>query len=156
MIVAVGAYLYNRRGNESAAGVLRVSGNIEVTYAEVGFKIPGRVIERLVDEGDEVRQEQVIARLESGDLGQQVALREAELAEAQSAYDEQEAGSRPEEIAATAAALDRARADAEKAKMEFDRQRDMFERKLTSPRHSMRRGWIPTQPTRQRERPPSN
>ena len=132
LIVAVGAYLYSRRDGQAAAGVLRVSGNIEVTSAEVGFKIPGRVIERLVTEGDEVRQGQVIARLESGDLGQQVALREASLAEAQSAYDEQVAGSRPEEIAAVAAALDRARADAEKARMEFARQRDMFERKLTS------------------------
>ncbi len=132
LVVAAAAYLYSRRNGETAAGVLRVSGNIEVTSAEVGFKIPGRVIERLVDEGDEVREGQVIARLEAGDLRQQVTFREAALAEAQAAYDEQVAGSRPEEIAAAAAALDRARANAEKARLELKRQRDMFERQLTS------------------------
>jgi HlyD family secretion protein len=129
---AVGVFFYWQRSDRAEAGVLKVSGNIEVTSAEISFKIPGRVLERLVDEGDGVKQGQPIARLEASDIRQQLAVRQAAVAEAQAAYDEMVAGSRPEEIAAAAAALERARADAELARLELARQRDMFERKLTS------------------------
>jgi HlyD family secretion protein len=132
LLVAAGAYLYRGRNARSDASVLEVSGNVEVTSAEVSFKIPGRVLERLVDEGDEVKQGQPLARLEARDISQQVALRRAMLEEAQAAYDEVVAGSRPEEIGAAAAVLESARADAELARLELVRQRDMFERKLTS------------------------
>ena len=39
---------------EVADGQIRVSGNIETTEAQVSFKIPGRVVERKVDEGYDV------------------------------------------------------------------------------------------------------
>lgn len=90
-------------------GVIRVSGNIELTDAEVSFKIPGRVAERLVDEGESVKADQVVARLDSADLEQEAALRRAELAAAQAALAELLAGSRPEEIAAAGAAAQRAK-----------------------------------------------
>lgn len=133
VLVAVGAWLWREQRGGADASVLRLSGNIEVTSAEVSFKIPGQVIERLVDEGEDVERGQPVARLEAGDIGQQLALREAALAEAKAALDEVVAGSRPEEIAAAAAVLERARADAERARLEFTRQREMFERKLIAP-----------------------
>ncbi|MEN6493226.1 MAG: efflux RND transporter periplasmic adaptor subunit [Thermoguttaceae bacterium] len=89
---------------------LRVSGNIEVTDAEVGFKIPGRVEERLVDEGVKVKQGEVVAKLDDADLREEVALRHAELAAAEAAWAELKAGSRPQEIAAAKASLDKAEA----------------------------------------------
>jgi HlyD family secretion protein len=91
-------------------GVIRISGNIEVTDAEVSFKIPGRVEQRLVDEGDRVAAGQAIARLDSRELAQEVALRQAEVQAAAAALAELEAGSRPEEIGQAAAALQRAEA----------------------------------------------
>lgn len=90
--------------------LLRVSGNIEVTDAEVAFKIGGRVEKRLVDEGQLVEAGQVAARLDSSDLSWEVALRRAELQAARIALAELEAGSRPEEIAAAKAARDKAQA----------------------------------------------
>jgi HlyD family secretion protein len=87
---------------------IRVSGNIEVTEAQVAFKLAGRVQQRLVDEGMSVRQDQVIARLEDADLRADRASRRAELQAAQAALAEMLAGSRPEEIAAAKAALDKA------------------------------------------------
>jgi HlyD family secretion protein len=91
-------------------GTLRVSGNIEITDAEVSFKIPGRVIERLVDEGETVKAGQIVARLDSADLAQEVALRRAEVEAARAALAELLAGSRPEEIAAAEAAAKQAKA----------------------------------------------
>jgi HlyD family secretion protein len=95
---------------DGSRGTIRVSGNIEVTDAEVSFKIPGRVERRLVDEGMIVKQGQEIAVLDSSDLQEDVDLRRAELAAAQAALAELEAGSRPQEITAAEATLKKAQA----------------------------------------------
>jgi len=63
-----------------------------------------------VDEGDRVAAGQLIARLDSRELSQEVALRQAEVQAAEAALAELEAGSRPEEIGQAAAALQRAEA----------------------------------------------
>ena len=97
-VLAVLAYLgVNRRWGRSQKAI-RVSGNIEVTDVELAFKIPGRVMERLVDEGETVKAGQVVARLDTGDLAQEVAGRRGEVRAAQAVLAEMLAGSRPEEI----------------------------------------------------------
>lgn len=103
-------YQYLRPRTHTAPNELRVSGNIEATDAEVSFKIPGRVEERLVDEGQSVQRDQPIARLDSSDLRAEVDLRRAELAAARAALAELEAGSRPEEIEQARAAKQQASA----------------------------------------------
>ncbi len=109
----------------AGAGEQVVSGNIEVTDAQLGFKTPGRVAARLVAEGDRVAAGQLVARLDDADQQQQVALRRAELAGAAAALAELEAGSRPEEIAAAAATLRSAEADRDRARLDFARQREL-------------------------------
>jgi HlyD family secretion protein len=107
--VVVTSY-YIDSGSRHDPNVIRVSGNIEVTDAEVSFKLAGRVEARLVTEGETVRVGQLVARLDSMDLAQEVALRKAEVQVAQAALAELEAGSRPEEIAQAAAAVRKAQA----------------------------------------------
>lgn len=101
-------YLRNRPTPEP--DVIRVSGNIEVTDAEVSFKIPGRVEKRLVSEGETVKTGQSVAWLDRAELSQEVALRRAELKAATAALAELEAGSRPEEIAEAEASVRKAQA----------------------------------------------
>jgi len=113
------------RGPAGRAGDLVVSGNLEVTDAQLGFKIPGRVTARPVSEGDRVAAGQLIARLDDADQQQQLALRRAELAGAAAALAELEAGSRPEEIAAAAATLRSAEADRDRARLDFARQQEL-------------------------------
>jgi HlyD family secretion protein len=158
LLAAGAAYLYFARQPASADGVIRVSGNIEVIEAEVSFKIPGRVVERHVSEGETVKAGQLVARLDDSELVREVALRKAEvqaaeavLAElvagsrpeeiaqaeaaarqAQARLDELLAGSRPEEVAAAQAAADRARADAVRWQSEFDRIRQLHEEGVVS------------------------
>ncbi|MFH0871279.1 MAG: efflux RND transporter periplasmic adaptor subunit [bacterium] len=143
-------YFQNRANNNP--NIIRVSGNIEVTDAEVSFRIPGRVQERLVSEGEVVRAGQIVARLDSTELAQEVALRRAEVQAAQAALAELEAGSRPEEIgqaeasvrraqarleellagarsqeiATAEAVVRRARAETDRLKLEEERQRRLF------------------------------
>ncbi len=62
---------------------MEVSGNIELTEVNVAFKTSGRLIERTVNEGDAVKKNQVIARL---DRDQLLAQRDRELAALQAAH----------------------------------------------------------------------
>ncbi len=89
---------------------IRVSGNIEVTDAELSFKIPGRVEARLVDEGQMVKDSQTVALLDSKELMQEASRNKAAVEAARAALAELEAGSRPEEIAEAQAAASQAKA----------------------------------------------
>src|SRR6478672_10320584 len=62
---------------------IRISGNIELTQVNIGFKVSGRLIERAVDEGDKVRKGMVVARLDQDQLVQQRDREQASLAQAQ-------------------------------------------------------------------------
>lgn len=107
------------------AGSLVLSGNIETTEVELGFKIPGRVIERAVSEGDRIKTGELVARLDDTEQKEELALRDAELAAARAALAELQAGSRPEEIAAAAATLRSAEAERDLARLEYNRQKQL-------------------------------
>lgn len=121
-------YLDHRTGAEK--GTIPVSGNIEVTTVEASFKIPGRVKERLVDEGETVRKGQLIARLESDDQRHDVAARSADRDTARATLAELLAGSRKEEIAQAAAVLAAAQAEEREATDDFHRQEELFRREV--------------------------
>lgn len=87
---------------------IRVSGNIEVTDADVSFKIAGRVDERRFDEGEMAHKGDVVARLDTGDLEATIAMRRAEIQAAEASLAELLAGSRREEIAEAEAAAEKA------------------------------------------------
>jgi HlyD family secretion protein len=122
------------RSNGGRAGDLVLSGNIEVTDAQLGFKVAGRVAERLVSEGDQVKAGQLVARLDDAEQKEQVALRRAELAGAEAALAELEAGSRPQEIAASEATLHSAEADRDRARLDFTRQQELRGKEAISDR----------------------
>ncbi|MDD5706121.1 MAG: efflux RND transporter periplasmic adaptor subunit [Kiritimatiellae bacterium] len=136
-VVAIAAVLAFRLARERSmrdAGTMRVSGNIEITSAQVSFKLPGRVVRRLVSEGESVTNGQVVALLERTELEQEAAMRRAETQAARAVLAELEAGTRPEEIEQAAAALELSRADARRLDSELARQRELFAQKVISPR----------------------
>lgn len=127
IITAIIVYnLYRRSTGE--VGKIHVSGNVEVTTVEVSFKIPGRVAERLVDEGEMVKTGQPVARLESQDLTNEVALRRADIQAVHAELAELLAGSRKEEIAQAEAALVAVQAEANRLADDFRRQEVLFNR----------------------------
>ena len=87
LVIAAGFVLYkyfdfSNQGKDS--NTIPVSGNIEVTTVDVSFKIPGKIEKLAVEEGDHVREGQVIAFLEHKDLIAQKTKAEAALDAAQS------------------------------------------------------------------------
>ena len=113
---------------------LLVSGNIEVTQVEASFRIAGKVLERLVEEGQTVQEGQILARLEAKDLEQTLAMRQADAAVTQAALTALQAGSRKEEIEGAKAALDQAAADLKRLEPDAARVRDLHEQGIVSTR----------------------
>lgn len=103
-----GYWYYLNHPRERTTDEIRVSGNIETTEAQIAFKIAGRVERRLFDEGQMVKQGELMAVLDTADLQCNVDLRRAEVKTAEAALAELLAGSRVEEIASSKAAKDRA------------------------------------------------
>jgi HlyD family secretion protein len=114
------------RQQRAHKGELTLSGNIEVVDAQLAFKLPGRVAERRVSEGERVTQGQLVARLDDSEQAQELALRRAELAATEAMLAELEAGSRPQEIASAEAALRSTEAERDRAKLEFTRQQELL------------------------------
>jgi HlyD family secretion protein len=56
---------------------IRLSGNIELREVDISFKIPGKLIERAVDEGDAVKKGQLVARIDQLQSLQQRAAQQA-------------------------------------------------------------------------------
>lgn len=83
-LAAAGAGVYAFRGaGRGQDDRIKVSGNIELTEVNIGFKTAGRLIERDVDEGDSVKKGQVLARLDRDQLSDQRDREDAGLNSAQ-------------------------------------------------------------------------
>ncbi len=120
-------YLFAREKDEGNP-YIKVSGNIEATEVDVGFKISGRIVSRSVDEGDWVEKGKVLATLDDEDLRQRLEVAQATLKSAQARLEKLLAGSRPEEIREAAAALEQAQFDFENKKANYERMKPLFER----------------------------
>jgi HlyD family secretion protein len=120
-------YLFTRE-KEGGNSYIKVSGNIEATEVDVGFKVSGRIVSRSVDEGDWVEKGKVLATLDDEDLRQRLEVAQATLKSAQARLEKLLAGSRPEEIREAAAALQQAQFDFENKKVNYERMKSLFER----------------------------
>lgn len=68
-VIAGGSfYAYKRWLGKEKTLHIPVSGNIEATEVKVSFKIPGRILKRLVDEGHMVKEQDLVAKLEDREL----------------------------------------------------------------------------------------
>jgi membrane fusion protein YbhG len=102
VIAVVAGLLWWHPWKKEDSNRILLSGNIETTEVDIAFKVPGRLIERAVDEGDSVKKDQVVARLDREQLLQQRAQAEAAIAvaEAQLAQSQTAVGYQRESVAA--------------------------------------------------------
>ncbi|MGM0693417.1 MAG: HlyD family secretion protein [Pseudomonadota bacterium] len=94
---------------EEDSGILTASGTVEATEVRMAFRMPGTLVERRVEEGDDVSVSQPIARLDQRDAESSLREAEAAVASAAAELDELTAGYRIEEIAVAQAAVEEAR-----------------------------------------------
>lgn len=128
-IAAVAALIISRRSNP-VKGEIKVSGTVEATSVELSFKVGGRLLRRLVDEGMQVTAGQTVALLEDDELKEERSARGADEKAVRAALADLEAGSRREEIAQGQAALIRMKADADKLARDARRAENLFSREV--------------------------
>jgi HlyD family secretion protein len=108
-----------RRENNSRELVLY--GNVDLRQVQLSFNNSERIAAVLVQEGDRVRKDQLVARLDTRRLEPQVAQAEAQAAAQRQVVQRLRSGSRPEEIAQARANVASAKADAENARQQYER-----------------------------------
>lgn len=101
---------------------------IDGTIVSVSGKIPGRIVEVLVKEGDEVKAGQVIARIDSRDTLAQQRQTKAALEVAKAKYAEFVAGARPQEIGQSKAGLEQSKATMAQTQASMDNAEKNYER----------------------------
>jgi HlyD family secretion protein len=124
---AAGVYIYPRLAKKAApANELTLSGNIEAHESLVGFKVQGRIVDLPVEEGQQVEQGALLARLEDADYKQQVRIDEAAVDVRQSDLALTLAGTRKQEVRASQQAMIDAQADLQEKRLDNGRAQALF------------------------------
>jgi HlyD family secretion protein len=113
------AFWLNRRDNAVREVVLY--GNVDLRQVELSFNNSDRIAAVLVQEGDRVRQGQLLAQLDTSRLSPQVVQAEAQAAAQAQVVERLRNGSRPEEIAQARAHVESAKADLANARQQYER-----------------------------------
>lgn len=116
-VIVVVSHLRDRKDDN----VMVLSGNVEVTEANIGFKIPGRLAERPVDEGQRVKKDDLLARLDGAEPENIVRQNRAALEEAETRLAELKAGSRKQEVGQAAANVDAHEAELLRVRKDYER-----------------------------------
>ena len=125
--IAAGVYYYPRMTQKSApVNQLMLSGNIEAHESLVGFKVSGRIVELPVEEGQQVAQDALLARLDDADFKQRVRIDEATVRVRESNLALSLAGTREQETKAVQQAMIDAQADLEQKKLDNERAQKLF------------------------------
>jgi HlyD family secretion protein len=128
--LSVAAAWAGRHLGSGASAPVTVTGTIEATQVDVSVKITGRILERLVKEGDRVRRGQPLVRLDDAELAADVRRQEAALRSAQATLRDLEKGARPQEIEDARAAVSSAEATRSMTEREFERNDKLFKANL--------------------------
>ena len=128
--VSVAAAWAGRHLGTGNGAPVSVTGTIEATQVDVSVKITGRIVERLVNEGDKVTRGQPLVRLDDSELAADVRRLEASLRSAQATLRDLEKGARPQEIEDARAAVASAEATRSMTEREFLRTDQLFRQNL--------------------------
>lgn len=123
LILAAGSAWYLNRPTEQK---LVLHGNVDIRQVALTFNASERIAEMKVEEGDRVRKGDVLARLNITPLELHVARCKAALAQQQAVVAKLHNGSRPEEIAEAAAAVQSAQAEADNAAADYRRMSSLY------------------------------
>src|SRR5271157_1704753 len=120
-------------GGQTGSVVLAAGGYIVAHHPiDVSSKVVGKVAWVGVEKGDQVREGQVIVRLEDAEFAAQLRQAQANVAVLKARLRELETGSRPQEIDAAQAAMEQARANFHNADITLKRTKEMFRQEISS------------------------
>ncbi len=125
--IAAGVFFYPRLVKKPApANQLTLSGNIEAHESLVGFKVEGRIVDLPIEEGQQIEQGTLLARLDDADYKQKVRIDEAGVRVRESDLALTLAGTREQEVKASRQSMLDAQADLDEKKIDDNRTRQLF------------------------------
>jgi HlyD family secretion protein len=127
VILSAAVVAWRLMERESAPKNLTLYGDVDLRQVQLSFNNSERIAAVLVQEGDRVKQGQLVARLDTARLEPQLAQAEAQAAAQLQVLKRLRSGSRPEEIAQARANLQAAQADLANARQQYDRWRSAAE-----------------------------
>lgn len=125
--VAAGAYFYPRLTKKAApVDQLTLSGNIEAHESLISFKVQGRIANLPVEEGQQVEQGALLARLEDADFEQHIRINQAAVAVGESNLTLELAGTREQEVKAAQQAVADAQAALDQTRLDNNRAQILY------------------------------
>lgn len=132
VLVAVAVFFASRSRKKADPDLLVLSGNVEVTEADLGFKYGGRIAELLGEEGESVRAGDRLAVLDRAEAEGLAAQTRSALSEARVKLEELKAGSRPQELEQARTQVAHARAVLDNATADYGRYEQLYKDGLVS------------------------
>jgi HlyD family secretion protein len=121
-----------RKGDEGAT--IRLNGRIEAATVDLAPKVPGRVVEVKVREGDRVKAGDVLVTLDLGETALSVERDRDALGSAEARLSDMKAGSRSQDVAAAEADFADKRAAVDLSRRDLARQEALMAKKVGIPR----------------------
>ena len=122
-LAAGGWYFYGKYRHDHEP--LTLYGNVDIRGVDLGFRVGGKLIEVLKDEGDAVKAGELLARLDGVPYQREIEQAKAALGTAEAELRLKKAGYRPEEIAQARATVAQNIASRENARRIFNRQTEL-------------------------------
>lgn len=124
-VAAAGLWGYQRW--QAPAGKLTATGTVEVTRVDIVSKVGGYMADLRIQAGDTIAAGQLIARIDRPDLTAQLAAGSAAIAKGEAQLKNLEAGARREELAQTAARVNVADSNWQKARQDLRRYQELYQ-----------------------------
>ncbi|AML55880.1 putative efflux pump membrane fusion protein [Serratia rubidaea] len=121
VVIAIAMAVLFRSHNQD----LLLQGEVDAPEVIVASKAKGRVVERLIERGDDVKAGQVMIKLDSPELLAQLRSAQATRDEAKAQLDQSLHGTREENIRSLRASLAQAQAELRNAQHDYDRNRSV-------------------------------
>lgn len=130
IIIGIIAYGLYKSTKQSESQVITLQGQMQMQQTSIAAKVPGRIAQILVTEGDKVVPGQQLIEMDSPEINAKVAQARAGKQMAQSQLDKAENGARPQEIAQAKAAWQANKAASDLAQNTYQRVNRLYEEGL--------------------------
>lgn len=132
LVVAVLAYLGWRSFEQSQQTDLTMYGNVDIRSVNLSFRVNGRLSELNVDEGDKIKANQILGKMDDRPYLNALDQAKANVMAAEAQLSLSQAGFRDEQIAQARAAVAQSQASYDFAKSYFDRQQGLWKTRAIS------------------------
>lgn len=126
MILGTCIYIYTWFDAERKEVRITLYGNVDTRQVTLGFRVPGRIQQIIVDEGDRLESGEVVAILDTAPYEAELALSKAKLGSANAELLKLKNGYRKEEIARAEAAVKEAEARLKNAAIQHARNEELL------------------------------